>query len=38
VFEKYGIGRAAWTYKEMDFGLSDERMDPIRDEIIAKYL
>ena len=21
VFEKYGIGRAAWTYKEMDFGI-----------------
>jgi aryl-phospho-beta-D-glucosidase BglC (GH1 family) len=35
VFEKYGIGRAAWTYKEMDFGLSDERMEPIRDEIIS---
>lgn len=25
VFEKYGIGRAAWTYKALDFGLSDDR-------------
>lgn len=24
VFEKHGIGRAAWTYKHMDFGLTDE--------------
>lgn len=23
-FEKFGIGRAAWSYKRMDFGLSDE--------------
>ncbi|MCR4989661.1 MAG: glycoside hydrolase family 5 protein [Lachnospiraceae bacterium] len=34
VFEKYGIGRSAWSYKEMDFGLSDERMDKVRDELI----
>ena len=33
-FEKYGISRAAWSYKEMDFGLSDERMDKVRDELI----
>lgn len=25
VFEKYGIGRAVWTYKALDFGLSDDR-------------
>lgn len=37
VFEKYGIGHAAWSYKEMDFGLSDERMAPVIDELI-RYL
>lgn len=37
VFEKYGIARAAWSYKEMDFGLSDSRMDGVREELI-KYL
>ena len=35
VFEKYGIGRAAWTYKEKDFGLIGPAYDEIRDEIIA---
>ncbi|MBO6239948.1 MAG: cellulase family glycosylhydrolase [Butyrivibrio sp.] len=33
-FDKYGIGRAAWSYKEMDFGLSDERMKGIIDKLI----
>lgn len=37
VFEKYGIGRSAWSYKEMDFGLSDARLDGVREELI-KYL
>ena len=37
VFEKHGIGRAAWSYRSMNFGLSDERLDGVRDEII-KYL
>ena len=37
VFEKHGIARAAWSYKEMDFGLSDARMDQVRDELV-KYL
>lgn len=34
VFEKYGIGRAAWSYREMDFGLSDSRMDDVREQLI----
>lgn len=34
VFEQSGIGRAAWTYKGMNFGISDARMEPIRDKII----
>ena len=37
VFEKHGISRAVWSYKEMDFGLSDSRMDGVRDELL-KYL
>jgi hypothetical protein len=36
-FMKYGIGRSAWTYKEMDFGISDARMDGVREELI-RYL
>ena len=36
-FEKYGIGRAAWSYREMDFGLSDARMDAVREELL-RYL
>ncbi|MBQ8305834.1 MAG: cellulase family glycosylhydrolase [Blautia sp.] len=34
-FEKYGIGRAAWSYKEMDFGLADPRLDEVRAEILT---
>ncbi len=34
VFEKYGIGRAAWNYRQKDFGLSDERMKPVIDELV----
>ena len=34
VFEKHGIGRAAWNYKAMDFGLSDSRLDSVRPELI----
>lgn len=37
VFEKYGISRCAWSYKEMDFGLSDERLDGVRKKLL-KYL
>ena len=36
-FVKFGIGRATWNYKEKDFGLTDERMKPVIDELI-KYL
>ena len=37
VFNKFNIGRAAWNYKEMDFGISDARLDGVRDELV-KYL
>ena len=33
-FEAYGIGRAAWSYRQMDFGLSDARMDGVREELL----
>lgn len=35
VFERHGISRSAWSYKEMDFGLSDSRMDEVRADLIA---
>lgn len=34
VFERHGISRAAWSYKEMDFGISDARMDNVRNELL----
>ncbi len=37
VFNNHGIGRAAWSFRQMDFGLSDSRLDSIRSELI-KYL
>ncbi|MDO5155021.1 MAG: cellulase family glycosylhydrolase [Eubacteriales bacterium] len=36
-FEKFGIGRAAWSYKQMDFGLSDDHYKPVIDQLI-QYL
>lgn len=33
-FDKYGFGRAAWSYKEMDYGISDAHMDSVRDELL----
>lgn len=35
VFERHGISRTAWSYKEMDFGLSDERMDKVRGDLLG---
>ncbi|MBO6107953.1 MAG: cellulase family glycosylhydrolase [Eubacterium sp.] len=37
VFDKYGIGRAAWTYRGLDFGFVDEHMQPVLDEVL-RYL
>lgn len=34
-FEYYGIGRAAWCYKQMNFGLSDEGKAAVLEEIKA---
>lgn len=35
--EKFGIARAAWSYKAMDFGMTDERLKGIFEEL-RKYL
>lgn len=34
VFDKYQIGRAAWSYKEMDFGLIEAHYDDVRERIL----
>ena len=36
-FEYYGIGRALWSYKKMDFGIIDDHYASIFDEL-KKYL
>ncbi|MCR5279079.1 MAG: cellulase family glycosylhydrolase [Lachnospiraceae bacterium] len=33
-FNNHNIGRAAWSYKQMDFGISDARMDGVRAELL----
>jgi len=33
-FEKHEISRAAWSYRQMDFGIADERMDGVRSRLI----
>ena len=37
VFEKHGIGRSVWTYKGLDFGMTDAKYDGFREELI-RYL
>lgn len=37
-FEKLGIGRAAWCYKEVDYGLIDDHMKNVIDKIIPYLL
>ena len=34
VCEKYGIGRALWSYKRMSFGLVDEHYKEVFDELV----
>jgi len=36
-FEYYNIGRSTWTYKEMDFGITNKELDGIRDELIKFF-
>ncbi len=35
LFEKHGIGRAAWTYKSMDFGITMAHYAEVREELIG---
>ena len=35
VFDQYGIGRALWTYRKMDFGLMDPHYDSVRERFLA---
>ena len=35
VFNRHGIGRALWNYKNKDFGLVDAHYDGIRDRLIS---
>ena len=35
VFDRYGIGRAAWSYRMMDFGLIDDHMKDVSEELIG---
>ena len=33
-FERHEIARSAWSYRQMNFGLSDERLDGVREQLI----
>lgn len=33
-FNKYNIGRAAWTYRELDFGITDDCLTPVMNRVI----
>lgn len=37
VFRKYDIGCAVWTYKEMDFGLTEDHYASIKDDLLALW-
>ena len=34
VLNKYGIGHALWSYKEMDFDFRNSRYDEVRKDIL----
>lgn len=34
VFEKHNIGRAVWSYKEMNFGMNGKWIESVRDEVL----
>lgn len=35
IFERHDIAHSLWSYKQMDFGLSDARMDGVREELLT---
>lgn len=38
VFRKFNIGCAAWSYKKMDFGITDEHYAPIKDRLLKIWI
>lgn len=36
-FQKLGIARSAWSYKEVDYGLSDDHMLPVINELVEFF-
>ena len=34
IFNKYGIGRAVWSYKRMNFGIADKWLDTVRKDVL----
>ena len=34
--KRMAISRAAWSRRQMDFGLSDPRMDAVRPELLSQ--
>ena len=37
VFRKYDIGCAVWSYKEMDFGLTEDHYAPIKNQLLSLW-
>lgn len=35
VFERHGVAHSLWSYKQMDFGLTDARLDAVRGELLS---
>jgi len=35
VFERHHVAHSVWTWKQMDFGISDRRMDRVREELMG---
>lgn len=35
VFARHGIAHAVWSWKQMDFGLADPRMDGVREKLLG---
>jgi type I restriction enzyme R subunit len=35
LIRRYAIGSAAWSYRRMDFGIDDARMDGVRDRLLS---
>ena len=38
VLRRYGIGWAVWTYRQMNFGITDAHYDPIRERLLHMWM